>query len=261
MVPPAATERGNHSAWSLAEVRRSIAEQMAPVLAVHAALGRRWSLAIDVAHARGRIDAGLVAYHALDVIRGAGDLDGGFARATKGLERAGLASPAELAALREKRWDVPTLLAGWLSGEAVPTEPSRSLARRAAIVVGNSIPHEATATIMGGHALALWPYPFCPCCGGTPDFSFSGDDTRRLLCARCDALWRTPLSGCLGCGATAEPTIARIASPAIGYMLTVCNACGRYVKETEGGGDVNPVVERALTGKLDRAAERRGLRL
>ena len=234
---------------------------MAPVLAVHAALGREWKLTIDIGQAGGRISAGLVAYHSLEVIRGAGDLTSAFVRATKGLERAGLVSQSELADLRERHWDVMKLLGGWLSGEAMPTEPERSLARRAAIVVGNSILHEASAAVAARSSLDGWRHPFCPCCGGAADFGFEGGGIRRLLCARCDAVWATPLRGCLGCGAVREPTIARIPSPVVGYRLTVCNACGRYLKECEGDANVNPVVERALTGKLDRAAERRGLRL
>jgi formate dehydrogenase maturation protein FdhE len=82
-----------------------------------------------------------------------------------------------------------------------------------------------------------------------------------LVCARCDARWRAAGRGCLACDATSAPTLARVRSPYLGYELVICNSCGRYLKERSGPLVYDPVVERALTGELDAAAERRGLRI
>jgi formate dehydrogenase maturation protein FdhE len=84
-----------------------------------------------------------------------------------------------------------------------------------------------------------------------------------LVCARCDARWTTTARGCLGCGAVKAETLARLPSTHTGYTVIVCSACGRYLKERDAdpAGTVDLLVERALTEELDRAAERRALRL
>ena len=113
-----------------------------------------------------------------------------------------------------------------------------------------------------------WNRSYCPCCGGSPDFSVRDDTVdgglerdRGLVCARCDTTWRTEALGCLGCGERESPTIARISSDALGYQLAICNACGRYLKEPAAPAPLDPLVERVLTAQLDAAAEARGLRL
>jgi FdhE protein len=107
-----------------------------------------------------------------------------------------------------------------------------------------------------------WARVVCPCCGGAPDVALlERGGHRTLVCSRCDAQWRAPRTGCLGCDADDAPSIARIPNAAVGYELVMCNACGRFLKERPRRGLESLVVERAMTMELDVAAEQRGLRI
>jgi FdhE protein len=131
-------------------------------------------------------------------------------------------------------------------------------------LVAGGVLERASAAVSGGETLA--GTAACPCCGGPPEFALVERATgqppaRRLICARCDAAWAVERAGCVGCGETEPPTLARVPSPALGYDLAICNACGRYLKERTADAPVDLVVERVLTAELDAAAEHRGLRL
>ena len=244
-------------------VRRGTAEQIAPIVSLQGDLEARWPLALDVTRCHARMMAGQVAYDPLEVIGSAGNLLVAFVRATVAIERAGLMSEDEAIQARERRFQLMSLIAGWLSGEPMPRERVRSAARRAASLVASSILRRASRDLQAAGVIPRdWPRPVCPCCGGAPDFAFtSANDRRTLLCARCDARWETTARGCLGCGETEAPMLARIASPALGYALMICNPCGRYIKEPLDPSDLDPALDRVLTQQLDAAAEARGLRL
>ena len=246
--------------WAFDPVRDSVAEQVEPLAAFEREIGARWSIRLDIARARSRIRSGLVAYDARELIASAGDLVGPFVRATVALERAGLATNRDAAAARARRDDVRTFVSAWLAGERLPGDGARAIGQRAAGLVASSILRRASSEICGGGELAPWRRATCPCCGGSPDLALNASRGRRLICSRCNATWRTEASGCIGCGASAEPTLGRIAAPAIGYEITICNSCGRYLKECSlGDAQVDPLVERMLTADLDAAAEHRGL--
>jgi hypothetical protein len=252
-------------------IRQTIADQIAPVTRLDAELTRQWPLALDVARARARLEAGLVAFEPLEVIGAAGDLLVPFVRATVALERAGLATDSDAVQARERRYQILPLVVSWLGGEPLPRDRAKATARRAAALVGASVLRRASELLRSAESaevrrdversLASWQRPVCPCCGSVPDFAVREGAERTLVCARCDSTWRTSAFGCLGCGAKDAPTIARITSPAIGYQLTICNSCGRYVKEPLETRAIEPLLERALTSELDAAAEARGLRL
>src|SRR5439155_13168772 len=135
----------------------------------------------------------------------------------------------------------------------------KRLARTVAAVVGNAVLSRVAADVVTGFSLATWKRLNCPCCGASPDLALATDRRRTLVCWRCDTMWRTDRRGCLGCGADTSPTIARVASPYLGYELTICNSCGRYLKERRGAPTHALLVERALTLGLDEAAQQRGL--
>jgi formate dehydrogenase maturation protein FdhE len=142
----------------------------------------------------------------------------------------------------------------------MPRNPAMRLARNVAAVVGNAVLTRAASDVANGFSFAAWKRSLCPCCGASPDLALSTDKRRSLVCWRCDTIWRTNQLGCLGCGATAAPTLVRIPSP-YGYQLAICNSCGRYLKERRGAPAHALLVERALTAGLDEAAELRGLRV
>lgn len=250
-------------------IRQTVADQLAPLARLSDELASEWRLAVDVGRARARLAGGLVAFEPLDVLGSAGDLLVPFVRATSALERAGLATLEEAVAARARRFDLLPLVVSWLSGEPEPRDRGRGAARRAAALVASSVLRRAGDTLRRDESgatpaaalLAAWQRAHCPCCGGSPDFAVREGQARSLLCSHCDTSWPTSAHGCLGCGAREAPTIARITSHALGYQLTICNSCGRYIKEPLGASMGDPLIERLLTAELDAAAEARGLRL
>ena len=262
-APPAAS--------GVESIRQTVAEIMAPLARLHAELAREWRFELDIRQARSRLDSGAAAFEPMALIGSAGDLGLPFVRATVALERAGLAGDPEATQARERRHQVLPLIVSWLGGEPSPRDPVRGTARRAAAIVARSVlcraidvlrsaePAEGASPV--GGLLANWDRPSCPCCGGAPDFAMREGDRRALVCSRCDTTWYTSALGCLGCGASEAPTVARIRSPAIGYQLAICNSCGRYMKEPIEPRAIDPLLDRALTAELDAAAEARGLRL
>ncbi len=155
-------------------VRQHIVEQIAPVLELHAELARRWSLAIDIEAAHTRLRSRAVAYKAMDVVESVGDLVPSFLRSTAALERAGLVSEQEARGARERWLEIMPLITAWLAGEPMPKDPARAVARRAAVLVGSSILHRASADLKAGALLDGWSREQCPCCGGAPDFAVRG---------------------------------------------------------------------------------------
>ncbi len=50
-----------------------------------------------------------------------------------------------------------------------------------------------------GLDLGAWQRPWCPFCGGAPDFAvFQGDDERQLICSRCAGRWQWDAVACPG---------------------------------------------------------------
>lgn len=245
-----------------ASVRSTTVEQFAPVLRVHADVMRECSPLVDATVSRRRIESGQVAYDALDVVRSCGDLTPRFVRVLDAFEVAGFVSNADGRALLDKRLDVDGLVCGWLTGDRTPRDPQRRVARQVAVVIGNALLRGATERVGAPSVWRTWSRVVCPCCGGAPDIALLEHSLRTLICARCDATWRAPRDGCLGCDARELPVeIARISNRVLGYDLVMCNNCGRFLKERPRRGIAPLLVERALTAELDRAAEQRGLRI
>jgi formate dehydrogenase maturation protein FdhE len=217
---------------------------------------------VDIESARHRINQGQFAYDALRIIASCGDLTPGFIQVLEAFEVTGLLSNDERRSLVTHELDVEEIISGWLTGDRIPRDTRKRLARQAAIVVGNAVLRNATQHVGAPSVWKSWSRVVCPCCGGSPDVALmERGGQRTLLCSRCDAQWRTPRLGCLGCDAAESPSIARIANSAVGYELVMCNACGRFLKERPRRGIEAPIVERAITLELDLAAEQRGLRI
>ncbi len=242
-------------------VRATTAEQFAPVLRAQAELLQDCLPAVDEAAARRRIRVGQVAYDALRVLPSCGDLTPRFVRVLEAFEVAGFISNPERRLLLDEEIDVDELVSGWLTGDRTPPNPLRRVARQAAIVVANALLRAASSRVGAPALWRHWSRVVCPCCGGAPDIVLLERGQRTLVCARCDAQWRSSRSGCLGCDSDEEAAVARIGSAALGYDLLMCNACGRFIKERSHLGMESLLVERALTMELDLAAEQRGLRI
>lgn len=242
-------------------VRDGLAEQIAPLAQFDAEIAARWAIQVDLERAAERTRAGLRAYDPSPVVESAGDLEEPFVRATLALEHAGLATNREGALARDRRRVIPVLIGAWLAGGVAPRDRAKVVAHTAAAIVGGSILRRASDEVRAGVDLVRWQGATCPCCGGPPDIALAATAERTLLCSRCNATWSFGMPGCIECGAADEPTFQRIPAESIGYRLSICNACGRYLKECELGPPIDPLLERLLTAELDEAAERRGLRI
>ncbi|HEY0996097.1 MAG TPA: formate dehydrogenase accessory protein FdhE [Gemmatimonadaceae bacterium] len=242
-------------------VRRTLVDQLLPVTALHAELEQGCELALDVPGARARLKAGQSAFDPFVVFTGAKDLPRAVQRMTSALEHAGLCGSDALARVRGVEPDVVRLGRAWIGGEPLPSDEARRLARRAVALVGNAVLRRASREVCGATTLRISDRAACPCCGGPAEFSVSGGQVRRLVCSRCDTVWRTTRRGCLGCGAEGDPAVARIPSASLGYDLTICHHCGRYLKERTVRSAPALLVERIMTAELDAAAQERGLRM
>ena len=232
------------------------------MLRVHADVLNDCTPSVDAQAARKRITSGQVAYDALKVVASCGDLFPRFVRVLEAFEVAGFVSNNDRRALLSSEIDVDELIVGWFTGDRSPRDPRRRVARQAAIVIGNALLRAATARVGAPSVWKHWSRVVCPCCGGSPDVAIIERGAQRtLICARCDAQWRLARMGCLGCDSAESPGVARIANPALGYVLVMCSACGRFLKERPRRGMEALLVERAITTELDLAAEQRGLRI
>lgn len=239
---------------------RTLADQLRPVVHVHGAVRESRYAHFDVERARTRLQSGRTAFDAAALIADAGDLSAAFKRTSQAFERTGIASTPEVGALQQRSVDATTVVLAWANAESPPIDPTLRLARSIGAVVGNAILSRAATDVTMGQALHTWKWPQCPCCGASPDLALSTDARRMLVCWRCDTMWRAESRGCLGCGATGEPNIVRVASPYLGYELAICISCGRYLKERRGALNHELLVERTLIAGLDEAAQLRGLR-
>ncbi len=243
-------------------VRATLAEQFKPVLRAHAEVLGVCLPVLDVEASRSRVKAGHVGYDALRVLRSCGDLQPRFVRVLDAFEVAGLVSNDDRRAIVDGEPDVDDLVSGWFTGDQTPRDARRRTTRQIAIVVGNALLRAASRMVGAASTWKHWTRRVCPCCGGSPDIVLVERSMQRtLVCARCDAQWRATTSGCLGCDTEEIQSLARIANPALGYDLVMCNACGRFIKERPRRGLEPFILERALTTELDLAAEQRGLRI
>lgn len=239
----------------------SFADDLRPLVRVHAELGRFRLSPAKVKRARANLAEGRVAFDPTEVLRSAGNLDASLGRVATAFEMCGMASPRALESFRSGYSIAQPLLKAWLVGERGSSDEGRRLALRAAALVGNAILGSAAQQASRGTPFNEWNKSNCPCCGGSADLAVRSDRSRTLVCARCDTRWIAPTAGCLGCEAARAPTFVRVDALDLGYELLVCHACARYIKERHNDGMLAPIIERALTIDLDAAAERRGLRI
>ncbi|HTE47496.1 MAG TPA: formate dehydrogenase accessory protein FdhE [Gemmatimonadaceae bacterium] len=239
---------------------QSLANQLEPIVRVHADIRARRYARVDVATARTRILAGRAGIDFESTLSGAPDLSLAFSQVASAFERTGITATPQINALQAMTVDADAHVLAWANHDSPPSDVTMKLARNLAGIVGNAILSQVAAEIMNEFSPTGWKWPECPCCRASPDLAMTADAGRILVCWRCDTRWSTELRGCLGCNATEAPAIARVTSPYLGYELAICNVCGRYLKERRGPPTYELLVERALTVGLDEAAQQRGLR-
>jgi len=111
--------------------------------------------------------------------------------------------------------------------------------------------------------LETWYRPYCPICGGEPDFAAldKPHGARRLLCSRCDFEWPFRRTSCPFCGNDKPEQYLYVPSEDGIYRLYLCDRCRRYLKVIDRRGLVEErmlPVERVLTLPMDRAAREEG---
>ncbi len=113
-----------------------------------------------------------------------------------------------------------------------------------------------------GLDLGAWQRPWCPFCGGAPDFAvFQGDDERQLICSRCAGRWRWDAVACPWCPNRSRHRLPTFMSADQRYRVCACDDCRRYLKAYNAKGaarPVLPVVDTIATLPLDAAVAQRG---
>jgi hypothetical protein len=236
-----------------------LANQLRPIVDAHSAIRGQAHARLDVAEARARITVGRAGFDALGILRATGDLGAAFENVARAFELSGLESTNRVHEVLTSAANANALVLSWASGDSHPRGLTARVSRAVAGVVGNAVLSRAASEVATSFQYT-WKWIHCPCCGATPDIALFTDTTRTLVCWRCDTMWRTEHRGCLGCGESGPPTIARVGSPYLDYELAICNSCGRYLKERRGALTHHLFVERSLIAGLDEAAQLRGLR-
>ncbi|MGQ9516160.1 MAG: formate dehydrogenase accessory protein FdhE [Anaerolineae bacterium] len=108
-----------------------------------------------------------------------------------------------------------------------------------------------------------WYQPYCPVCGGEPDFAVleKPHGARRLLCSRCDFEWPYRRTSCPYCGCEDSEKYQYALSEDNVYRLYLCDNCYRYLKTLdlrEVFEDRLLPIERIVTLPMDIAAYRAG---
>lgn len=111
---------------------------------------------------------------------------------------------------------------------------------------------------------STWAHPYCPLCGGEPEFSLITPAADRLLiCSRCAARWQFHPFACPFCANQDRSQITSFASRDGRYRIYACDVCTRYLKAYDGRNAARPVmvsVDSVATLPLDAAAMQRGYR-
>lgn len=111
--------------------------------------------------------------------------------------------------------------------------------------------------------LETWYRPYCPICGGEPDFAalVKPYGARHLLCSRCDFEWPYRRLSCPFCGNDDPAQYLYSLSEDGVYRLYLCDRCRRYLKaiDLRELSEEPPLpAERILTIPMDMAALQEG---
>src|SRR5437773_1388357 len=91
--------------------------------------------------------------------------------------------------------------------------------------------------------LADWGQPFCPLCGGEPEFAYINPAAERLLiCGRCTGQWRFDPITCPYCENSDRTRITSFTSRDQRYRIYACDECHRYLKAYDGRDGSRPAL-------------------
>ena len=156
----------------------------------------------------------------------------------------------------------------WFKGAGLPATISASAASENLL---SAIAQATLKPFLVSHAKTMvglfdperWRRPYCPICGGSPDFAFLDKElgARRLLCSRCDTEWLFQRLECPCCGTRDQNALAYFTDDEGLYRLYVCEQCKQYLKAIDmrqTGARVLLPLERLYTLDLDRQARENG---
>jgi Protein involved in formate dehydrogenase formation len=162
------------------------------------------------------------------------------------------------------------ILERWFNGAAVKTEAQRqveALPPALEYVLTHAMRPflvRCAEAMLASADLSAWSAPYCPVCGGEPDFStITPNAERHLICSRCTARWKFDPLACPYCSNADRKRITSFASRDGAYRIYGCDVCKRYLKAYDGRRATRPVmvsVDSVATIPLDAAAVQRGYR-
>ncbi len=183
-------------------------------------------------------------------------------------------NPGELESLRRVVQDsslVRTVVRAWYGG--YDTDLSHALGIDACLltsVVGAALkPFLAACSrlLLPEVDQELWRRPYCPVCGGKPDFACLDRESgaRWLLCSQCDAEWLFSRLQCPYCGTEDQDSVSYFTDDEGSqlYRLYVCERCGTYLKTLDlrrAGTEVSLPLERVKTLHMDIQGQEKGYR-
>jgi hypothetical protein len=194
------------------------------------------------------------------------------------------ADHAALQAILRTGRAIEPLVIRWYNAKAAPERLNEPLSPEGgAVVEAGTLPEVSDEALEQVLALAMrpflercsevlqqrtdfsnWTEPYCPLCGGEPEFAVITQAADRLLiCWRCTARWRYHPFACPYCRNDDRAEITSFASRDGRYRLYACNVCRRYLKAYDGRHASRPVllaVDSIATLPLDAAAMQRGYR-
>jgi FdhE protein len=107
-----------------------------------------------------------------------------------------------------------------------------------------------------------WNQPYCPVCGGDPEFAVITQSAERLLiCTRCSGRWRFGSLTCPSCRNDVRGLITSFTSRDGTYRIYACEVCRRYLKAYDERHAARPLllpVDTVATLPLDAAAMQKG---
>jgi FdhE protein len=122
----------------------------------------------------------------------------------------------------------------------------------------------AAEILLARPEVSRWRQPFCPLCGGEPEFAVIMPSAERmLLCGRCAGQWTFDPLACPYCQNGDRSLITSFASRDGKYRLYACDVCRRYLKAFDARRTRRPVslpVDSIATLPLDAAAIQKGYR-
>lgn len=122
----------------------------------------------------------------------------------------------------------------------------------------------AAEILLARPEVRAWRHPFCPLCGGEPEFAvITPAADRVLLCGRCTGQWGFDPIACPFCHNADRSLITSFAARDGKYRLYACDACRRYLKAFDARRTRRPVslaVDSIATLPLDAAAIQKGYR-